>query len=85
MISVFQGIKNRSFAEFPCQLLRRILRISLEIGVSTHFIVLRHHLLQNDVDLLAYIPMLPNITNFQLATTERVESLLDTVCCAIDL
>lgn len=29
----------------------------------THFIILRHNFLQNDIDFLAYIPMLPNITN----------------------
>lgn len=52
---------------------------------STHFIILRHHKFQNDINLLAYIPMLPNIADFQLTTTERVERLLDTIRCTIDL
>jgi hypothetical protein len=51
----------------------------------THLIVLRHDLLQNDVDLAAQMAVLPNITDLQLTTTERVECLLDTACCAIDL
>jgi hypothetical protein len=47
--------------------------------------VFSHDFLQNNCNLLRRIKILPYSTNFQLTTTERVECLLDTVCCTIDL
>lgn len=55
------------------------------LSLNTHFDVFRHDSLQDDRDLFRYVPMFPNITDFQLTATELVESFLDTTSGTVGL